>query len=141
MSADTDFKKIQRLLRTLPVKLQRSVVTGAARAGAATVRSEVRERVAKDSKTLEKSISIKKRRTKKNLVKFSVYVKKVELPNGAKAKSTKQYAYYLEYGTKNMNKKPFLRPAYESGGAKTVGAARAYMGKKLPKVLKKLKVR
>jgi len=141
MSSQTDFKKLVKVLRTLPEKLEKSVVAGAVRAGAAVVRDEVRNRVHKDTLELRKAIGVKKRRTKKTKVRYSVFIKKVELDNGKVSKNTKQYAYYLEYGTKNMSKKPFLRPSLDSVGQKPVTAAREYIKKTLPKKLKQLKAR
>jgi len=141
MGAQDDFKRIAKLLRSLPEKLQRSVVASSVRAGAAVVRTEVRAKVSKDTLALQKAISIKKRRSKKTYVKYSVFIRTVELPNGSKTKNTKQYGYYLEYGTKYISKKPFLRPALDSVGQKPVAAARAKFKKELPKKLKQLKVR
>ena len=142
MSTSSDFKKISKLLKTLPAKLQKSVVNGSVRAAAAVVRDEVKERVAKDKENVKKAISIKKRRSKKQEVRYSVYVKAVKLKNGINgAKNTKQVAYYLEYGTKNMAKLPFIRVAAESVGQRPVTAARIYFKKNVDKRIKQIKVR
>lgn len=139
--AQQDFKKLQKTLKKLPEKLQNSVVNSGVRAAAAIVRDEAKEKVHKDSMELKKAIKVKKRRTRKGspVVRYSVYIKKVELPNGAVGKNTKQYGYYQEYGTKNMSAKPFLRPALNAVGQKPVTAAREQIKKKLPAALKKMR--
>lgn len=142
MSTQSDFKKLARTLKKLPQKLERSVVNSSVRAGAAVIRDEAKERVAKDEENVKKAIAIKKRRSKKTEVKYSVFIKKVVLSNGEVGKkNTKQVAYYLEYGTKDMRKRPFLRPTLSAVGDKPVAAARAKFKKELPRQLKKLKVR
>jgi len=137
MASTINKKEMDKLMKTLkgfPDKVQKSVVTGSIRAGATTVREEIRSKVPRGTGALKKSIYIKKRRTKGNEVKYTVMPRKVVLPNGSKAKDTRQYAYYLEYGTEKMTAKPFIRPALTSVGNKPVTAARAYFTPRFKKL-------
>ncbi len=129
-----EFKKLMRTLKEFPVKVQKNVVVGSTRAGANVVRDEMRGRVPKDSGALKKSITTKKRRNKGSTIRFSVMPKKVVLPNGSKSKDTRQYAYYLEYGTQKMVARSFIRPALTSVGNKPVTAARAYFTPRFKKL-------
>ena len=140
-TTDQQLKKVLKTLKKLPAKLQNNVVSGGIRAAAAVVRDEEKERVAKDSRELEKAIYIKKRRTKKgsNQVRYTVLIRKKVLTNGKAAKDTKQYAYYLEYGTDKMRARPFIRVTLEAVGQKPVQKAREYVKKRLPKELKKIR--
>ena len=131
-----EFKKLMKTLKKFPVKVQKSVVVGSIRAGAIVVKDEMKSRVPYEQGTLEESIRYKKYRSKKDEVLFNVGIANVVVQNGKKGKlkSTRQYAYYLEYGTKKMAAKPFIRPTLTSVGDKPVTAARAYFAPRFKKL-------
>lgn len=144
MSTTADWKKLRRTLKKLPAKLEKGVVVNSVRAGGVVVRDEVKDKVSKDSGELKKAVKIKKRRERPGKVRFTVYIKKVVLDNtkksdSKKSKDTKQYAYYLEYGTSKMRAKPFLRPALTAVGQRPVTAARAKFKTELKKKLKQFR--
>lgn len=114
-----------RQMNLLPDRVNRNIMTGAVRAGAKGLQDEVKARVPYELGFLQDAIKIKTK-TKQTWSRASVYVKKVVLENGKMAKSTTQYAYYQEYGTKNMPSSPFFRPVLELNKQKVVEDARRY---------------
>lgn len=98
-------KKLDELLKTLPLKVEKNVMGSALRAGAAVYRKEVRERVPVQLGPLKKSVRISSK-TVKGVVSSSV-----------KAGNRKAwYALLVEFGTKPHKIKPKAAKALEIGG-------------------------
>ncbi|MFT7880710.1 MAG: HK97-gp10 family putative phage morphogenesis protein [Sulfurimonas sp.] len=146
-----EFLQVKKALEKLPGALQEKVVVGATRAAAKAVADEAKERVPVRTGLLKKSIGVakaKKRDTELGHVKFYV-VPKSKIAFTAKGKvdgmgvkvKTKTHAYYahmVEFGTKNMAARPFLRPAFEDSADKSVDAFQEYALKRVEKEVRKL---
>ncbi len=124
-----ELKKLLKSLKQFPVRVQKNVVSGAIRKGAAVVRDEMRTKAPKDTGDLKKSIKIKKRRSPKDTVKFSV--KPFGGLNTAKA-------YWLEYGTSKMPAQPFIRPTLTGVGNRPLEEAKKYFFPRMEKEAKKI---
>jgi len=149
-----EFKAVQEALGKLPAALQKKVVVGAARAAAKIIADEAKERAPVRSRLLKKSIDVAKAKPKdtpQGHIKFYVvpksknYVSGVLQSNGvafAKIKFQKNayYAHMVEFGTKNMAARPFLRPAFENSGDKSIKAFQEYALKRTEKEIRKLSV-
>lgn len=123
---------IIKKLKILPERVQKNVLTGAIRASTKPIIKEARNLVPKDSGTLKKSIGTKKRRSRdKNIIHFSVSPQKGGKNNG-------WYAHFVEFGTVKQTAQPFMRPAFEKKGDKTIDFTRDYMRKRIDKELAKL---
>jgi len=146
-----EFLQVQKALEKLPGVLQQKVVVGATRAAAKVIANEAKENVPVRSGLLKKSIGVakaKKADTKEGHVLFCVVPKskisfsaKVTV-NGQsgklKGKVNAYYAHMVEFGTVNMAAQPFLRPAFENAGNKSVDAFQAYALKRVDKEIAKL---
>lgn len=149
-----EFAQVQKALAKLPGVLQEKVVVGATRAAAKVIANEAKERVPVRSGLLKKSIGVakvKKSDTPTGHIKFYVvpksknYVSAVLKSDGVTFGTMKfdkrvYYAHMVEFGTKNMAARPFLRPAFENSGDKSVKAFQDYALKRVEKEIKKLAV-
>ena len=133
MSSNSEIHGVDEIIKKLqkfPERIQKNVVAGAIRAGAASLSKEMKRRVPKGTGKLKKSIGVVKRKTKdKNLVRFSV------APQNKKGGF---YARFIEFGTSKMSAKPFMRPAFDAKGEDTVKVAQEYIKKRLDKELAKI---
>lgn len=135
-----EFKKLMKTLKVLPAKVQKNVVNGSTRAATMVIQREMKSRVPYEYGTLEENIVVKKQKSKKTESIYSATIRKVMVANGknGKLKNTKQYAYYLEYGTSKMPSQPFIRPSLPAVGERPLQAARAYFAPAFVKQKKKL---
>ena len=133
-----ELKKLLKSMKKLPVNVQKNVVNGSTRAAATVVKKEMITRVPYETGTLEEAINIKKAKSPKNISKYNVGIKKIVMRNGKGAKDTRQYAYYLEYGTKKMAAQSFIRPSLHAVGNKPLEAAKKYFEPRMKKEAKKL---
>ena len=120
-------KELERVLKRLPLNVQKKHLRRAVRQGAALVRNEARAAAPKRSGKLRKNIRSKGRRGKRFYVAASVFVNVAErtpqkreisgrfMSSGgdADAEDPKDAFYwrFLEFGTKRMSAQPFIRPA------------------------------
>lgn len=126
-----DMGDLLKKLRKLPERVQKKVLVGAVRAGAKPIIDEARRIVPKRTGNLAKSIGVNKRRSKGTIVHFSVSPRKGGKYDG-------YYGHFVEFGTKKMAPRPFMRPAFESKGEESIDAVRAYMKKRIEKEIEKL---
>lgn len=130
MSTVLGLDEVLKKLKKLPERVQKNVISGAIRASAKPIIKEVKALVPKDSGTLQKSIGVKKRRSKdKNIIHFSVAP--LSRKNG-------WYGRFVEFGTSKTSAKPFMRPAIERTANETVKVAQEYMKKRIDRELAKL---
>jgi len=123
---------VLRKLRKLPEQIQNNVVVGAVRAGTKPIINEAKRLVPIDTGDLEKSIGANRRKTdEKTVVMFTVSPRRGGKYDGF-------HGHLVEFGTKNMAAQPFMRPAYEKEGEKTIDATREYMAKRVEKEIEKL---
>lgn len=147
-------------LKQLPQNIQKNVVRGAIRAGAASLVKEAKANVPVDTGNLKKSIGIVAVKSKKpQYIQFKVTTRK-----GYGLKNDGWYAHMVEFGTlgkrdeplssethrslkaKEMAEKgfgspaqPFMRPAYENKGEEAIDVAKEYMSKRIDKEIQKVK--
>lgn len=147
------FREVQKALEELPAVMKEKVVVGATRAATKVIADEAKRNVPVDTGLLKKSIGVskaKKSDTEQNHVKFYVvpkskilFSKKVTLADGSIGKlKSKIYAYYahmVEFGTKNMAPRPYLRPAYQNSAKKAVQAFQDYALKRVEREVRKLR--
>lgn len=126
-----DMGDLLKKLRKLPERVQKKVLVGAVRAGAKPIIDEARRIVPKRTGNLAKSIGVNKRRSKGTIVHFSVSPRKGGKYDG-------YYGHFVEFGTKKMAPRPFMRPAFENKGEESIDAVRAYMKKRIEKEIEKL---
>ena len=133
-----ELEAVLKSLKKLTPNIEKNVLVGATRAGAARMRDRMREKVAKRSGALAKAIYVKRARmSNKRLIMQRATIRKNVLDNGTKSKNTQQYAYYLEYGTRKMAAKPFVRPTIDGNKGEAVTAARSYFITRFAKDKKK----
>ncbi len=126
ISADIDNTALMATLKKFPKNIQRNVMTGAVRAGAAVIRNEARVRVPKRTGNLKKSIIVMKRKTESyGLIRFSVTPSK-------KGKNSGWYAHFIEFGTIHQSAKPFMRPALDAKQDEALQASQEYIAKRIP---------
>lgn len=104
---------VKRALSVLPERIQKNILTAGVRAVASDISKSAKRLVHKDSRDLEKSIIVKKRRSRsKNYVWFTV---------GINAKKYNvYYGHMVEFGTSTMKEEPFMRPAFEQNKQKAI---------------------
>lgn len=134
----TGLADIQKLLDTLPVKIEKNIMRQALRAGCNVIKETAKQMApvgppsAKGAKVyggyagaLRDSIRVGAR-IKGG--KVTAYVKA-----GGKTKKGADvfYAHMLEYGTVNMRARPYMRPALDSQASAAIVAAAEYMKARL----------
>lgn len=133
-------KELQAKLEALGPRLARNGLRAATSAGAAIIRDQAKANVGPISQTgtLRRAIAMKRAKgTQALAAEYQIYVRQAK--NGsAGQKNVKAYskfdAYYwrfVEFGTKHVNARPFLRPAFE---AKKVQAAEAIKTKLVERI-------
>lgn len=133
VEATFEIAKVMKALETLPINIQKNIMTGATRASANVVSNEAKRLVPVDEGTLKKSIGITKRKSKnKSIVSFSVSPRKGGKNDGF-------YGIFIELGTSKMVAKPFLRPAADNTLEETLQASKDYISKRLPEEVAKAK--
>ena len=132
VSVEIKMKDVMKKLNKLPEKVQKRVITGAVRASAKPIVQEAKRLAPVKTGNLKKSIGITKIRSKsKTEVVFAVSPRKTAKYDGF-------YGRFVEFGTRKMSPKPFLRPAYEKMSDECLRAFREYMIKRIDKELAKL---
>jgi HK97 gp10 family phage protein len=134
--------ELGKALKEFPDKLQEQALKGATGAAAKVVRDEARAQFTSKwhsiSGRLLQNIVLKyiSERSKGGRATFFVLVRKVsrkKLPKGAKRGGTRAvegYAFYwrfLEFGTRFIAAKPFLRPAFENKYQDAIDKFRDYL--------------
>lgn len=147
-------QELSQTLMKLPAELEKRVIMGALRAAGQTIRKEAMSRAPiletpdprRRAGTLRKSISVRRVKGK-----VAVYVgvfglsgKKMaafKAGGGTKGANNPDDPYYwkwVEYGTKKMAARPFLRPAFEAKKFEAIRLFEAYMKKRLDKEVRKV---
>jgi len=147
-----EWSEVQQVISKLPDVMKEKVVVGATRAAASTIAKEAKARVPVKTGLLKRSIGIgkaKKSNTPDDVVRYFVlpktkvnFTKKVLVGTAAakmKVKATAFYGHFLEHGTKKMSARPFLVPAAKASETRAVEAFRAYIVKRVPKELERLR--
>jgi len=145
----TGATELQRAMDLLPNKLRNRVVPAALRAAGAPIRTKARALVPRDEGDLRKSIGTKLARKRRQTTRLLLVGARDRLTIGkdGKRKNPAKYAHLVEFGTlphkitakggwlalggafqtiikevdhPGAKKKPFMRPAYNSGKAEAI---------------------
>jgi HK97 gp10 family phage protein len=100
-----DFKK---LLEKLDRKTQKKVIRQAIRAGAKVFAKEMKANAPVETGRLKRSIKVRMGKRRKNIISVSAYV------TGGRESEEASVALFKEFGTKHMEKKPFVGPAFDT---------------------------
>lgn len=124
---------LQRLSRSLANKAVRDAVM----AGAKLARDKTRQSAPVRSGKLKKNIVVTRQRGTPDAAVAGVSVKR---PAGKKRQSPKPetapyYWRFLEFGTSQMNAKPFLRPAWDNNLPQIEGAVRSKLAQAIDQAL------
>lgn len=141
-------RELDRLLQTLPVKMERNIMRGALRSGAVIIRDEIKRRAPVDSGALRDSIRVTTR-AKKGTVSASAKV----------GNRVAWYAHLVEFGTRphvivprrqggamqfggvetrlvqhpGIQGRPFVRPAGDSATPSALAEVTKYVRRRLNK--------
>ena len=126
----TGGKALEKALRQLPEKVERSIVKGAVRAGARLILLAARRNVPVAEGSLLKSIDIKDRRVKSGAM-VSVLVRR---GTSRGVKGVGHRAHIIEFGSKNQAAQPIMRPAMDSEKVNAIKAMAAYIQKRIGKL-------
>ena len=103
--------ELKRDMSRLEGRLQKNLLRGAVAKVAAEIRDDARSRVPKDTGNLRKNIMSRRRRGSRHRVSASVIVRK-EGKRGEKRNAV--YWRFVEYGTRFVSRRPYIRPAYDA---------------------------
>jgi len=101
-------KKLEKRLKSLEPKVGKGIVRGALKDAAKPLLQEAKERVPVKSGDLKKSLRVRTMKRKKGRYGVEMATK------DGWFKGDQYYGAFLEFGTKNMPAKPFMRPAYDN---------------------------
>jgi len=113
-------KELERALKQLGPKIEKSVAKSAVRAGANVIAKEARLRVPQESGTLKRSIRVVARSRRTGDAVASVVTRSGKRWNAKRMNAW--YAPLVEFGTKLRPATPFLRPALDSRAAEAIKA-------------------
>ncbi len=147
--------ELLKALKQFPQNIQKNVLKGAVRAGAASLVKEAKANVPADTGNLKKSIGVVEVKSKKpQYVQFKVtsrkgfgwYAHMVEFGTLGKrdeplSPETRRSPKAIEMAEKGFGSpaQPFMRPAYENKGEETIIVAKEYLEKRIDKEVEKAK--
>jgi len=134
-------KKVLDGLKKFPQNVQKNIMNGSTRAAAVVIQKEARALVPTETGNLKKSIVVRKRRARKNTkTVYSVAITyKRQKENKEDIKNDGYYGVFVEYGTKFIAARPFMRPAFNRKWRSTVKVAREYIAKRVEREALKIK--
>lgn len=141
-------RELSDRLEKLDKKVAGQVVRKAAITGARLIRDEAKNRVPVDTGVLKQNIVIKRFRTRgKGNVRYGIGLvsskavysnTKTNRKKGRVGKSYYQdkafYGHMVEFGTRKMKARPFLRPAFESQKEKAVDVVKNTLKQEIDKL-------
>jgi HK97 gp10 family phage protein len=138
--------ELRNALARLPQNVGRNALRGAVNAGAKAIADEVRDRSPVDTGTLRRAVYRKQIRELSGPVRqtFFVGVRHGKRYQNVKAgkKTVNMDAWYwrfIEFGTRRMPARPFLRPAFDAQKMAAIEAIRAYLARRIPLEAAKLR--
>jgi HK97 gp10 family phage protein len=145
MSVDVKgLKELDDLLKSLPEQIQRKALAQANLAGAAVLKEEAKSRAPVRSEG--GPMKVGKNASKARLPGFlRASIKAWRIKKGAQGSvthgvGTRGYAFYgkfLEFGTKYITPRPFLRPALDNAYLRAIDAVAAVLKRKVEKEIVK----
>ena len=130
----TGMKELAAKLQSFGPKLARNGLRAAVSAGAEVIRKDVQARAPVDEGTLRRAVYKKQIREESNNTKQTFYV---GVRSGKKYQKKKQDAWYwrfLEFGTKYIAARPFVRPAFESKKNEAVERMKEKLAERIKKI-------
>ena len=131
VEVNVSMKEALTKLHKLPGRLQERIIKLAVRAAAKPLVEEARRIVPKQTGNLSRSIGVTKLRTEGWDVAYAVSPRRGGMYDG-------WYGHFVEFGTRKMAPRPYLRPAFERAGADTIKAFKRYLIKRVDRELVKL---
>ena len=101
--------ELDRAVKKLPEKIQKRVLIGALRAGGRVIQKEAKARAPVKSGNLKRNISVVAGKSKK-----SAPIGQVQAEVFVATTPKAWYSHLIEFGTKHISAKPFLRPAFDT---------------------------
>ncbi len=137
-------------LREMPKNISRKYLRATVSAAGKVIRDEARVNVSKDNPhvrtgTLRRAIALGRsnKRSKYGVEVFHVFVRQAMNKNGRGTKTVKAYGkfdayywYFLEFGTSKMDKRPFMRPAFDTRKDDAIKAMQDVLAEKMPEIAK-----
>lgn len=123
-------KALDKALKQLGPKFEKRIAKGAIRAGARVIAKQAKANAPKESGALKRSIQVVTRKTKGADVAVVTRHKKKDIKQG---KGT-AYAHIIEFGSKYIPARPFLRPALDSKAKEAVKAVGKYVQERIAKL-------
>ena len=109
-----ELEALEKRLNDVADKVAKKALRGAARKGMNKVRKEARENAPEDTGLLDENFALMTR------TRMSEVIAKIGIRGGARQNDTTPFYFrFVELGTKDIQAKPFLRPALENN-AQTV---------------------
>lgn len=115
----TGIKRIDKALKTLPMKVQKKIIRPAIRSGLKLVQAEAEIQVPRDTGLTEENIEIKaykKRRVGRIGMMVQVSAKAAGLVKTSKGGKRAFYPAIVEYGGRDHPPDPFMRRSYTGAG-------------------------
>lgn len=119
-------RELEALLRELPDRLARSVVTGGLRAGATVIARAAKEKAPEDTGSLKSKIGVGRPRTVDGKRSVPVAVKGgvIRAVPKDRKKARKivpaRTAHLVEFGSERLPARPFMRPALDEAGPRAI---------------------
>ncbi len=133
---------LKKELKKLGEKKAKNIMVSGLRAGANDFKKTAKSLVPVDKGTLKKSLTVKKRKTNKNFIKFSMgwtqQKKGAEgsIVGGKNVKHDAYYAHIVEYGSIHQAAQPFIRPTFDTKKSSVTDAITKQIAKRIEKEYK-----
>lgn len=121
------FAELEAALKALPDRVAKRIAQQSVRKGAVVIQKDAKSRVAVDTGKLRQNIVVRLRRRAGVPVLYSIGWTKAAY-----------YGSFLEFGTRFMRARPFLRPAADESFGEVVTTIGRDMGPKLVREFKRL---
>jgi HK97 gp10 family phage protein len=140
-------KEIEKRLKELPEKIQGKVLRTATMAGGRLIAKEIKRRVPTATGNLKRSIRTVNLRNKgrKSRAEVAVGVQRIVKPRKSRKNPNRQQRYtdvfywrFLEFGTKHIPAKSFIRSSFEDKKRDAVEEIRSRLKKRIAIEVKKL---
>jgi len=129
----TGGKALDKALSQIPIKFEKRIAKSAIRAGANVILKDARLRAPQDTGTLKKSLRVVSRSRRVGDAVVSVVTR-----SGKKWTAKGMNAWYagkVEFGSKGIPARPFLRPALDSKAKEAIQAVSKMIIKKIRDVI------
>lgn len=128
-------KDLKKNLKKMSERTARNITVSALRSGATVMSKQAKSLVPQEEGDLKKSIGVLKRKTPKHIIMFSVTPRSKTIHKSQSAKGEKRYNYasHIEFGSRNQQAQPYMRPTFDSSGQNVTNAIVNQMAKRIAK--------